>query len=266
MTDNSLKTIPKDCCSFRRQAPVVIPISGVSTNNKLVGTSVRTVEVKGKVRFLTEGEKKMAKRFYSNNSGGSLIPYDKVTIREGMFADYDDRAVTKNGTSIHWPSPSYEEDFSKASLVKQKTFIHEMAHIWQYHCGGWVALNSLYHQGVSGQAAYNYDLDHLLGYYPVEAQAHMIEDYYALRYFGAPNYKKTSEDQYWDKNQKKYISGPVFLFGGFAADFIEKNNLNDIYLNKRYLYEAALEPYKKALRYFLQDPTDKRGYTEKGKV
>ena len=264
MFDNS--TPKEGCCSFLRQDPVVIPTSGMLTNNKLVGTSVKIIQANGKVRPLTEGEKKMARRFYSKSNGESLIPYDKITVREGMLADYDDRAVTKNGTSIHWPSPSYEDDFSKASLRKQKTFIHEMANIWQYHCGGWVALNSLYNQGVSGQAAYDYDLEHLLGYYPVEAQTHMIEDYYALRYLGVPDPEKAAEDQGWDEKQKKYISGKFYLFSGFGKQFIDKNNLKDIYLNKRYLYEAALEPYKRALRYFLQDPTDKRAYTEKGKV
>jgi type VI secretion system secreted protein VgrG len=125
-------------CSKNRVKPGTrtkkIKPSGVVTSKVNVGSSVKTVTVKGNARELTPGEIKMCRPIFKDS-----IYYSEVKIHKGEWLPFDmqpdDTAMSPNG-EIFFPTATYQEDFSKAQNPKDKIwFMHEIAHVWQWNRG-----------------------------------------------------------------------------------------------------------------------------------
>ena len=79
-------------------------------------------------------------------------------------------------------------DYSAASPANAAVFVHEMVHVWQSGHGSHNILRGIYlwikYDHVTGDYdnSYNYDLDSStsLGYFNMEQQAQIIEDYYRV--------------------------------------------------------------------------------------
>lgn len=128
----------------------------------------------GSLRLMTSGEIKMAKEIFRDT-----IIYAKAWIHKGSYFPFDlqlKRASMSPNGEMYFRN-EYSPDFSKADIVSQQTFIHELAHVWQYQKGMKVKLRGF----VSWAARYDYALDSWpLSTYRMEQQAQIISDYYIL--------------------------------------------------------------------------------------
>jgi hypothetical protein len=114
------------------------------------------------------------------------IPYGVVRIynRKWVGAQSDTRAVAPDGNLYIPPGTWFEEDFSMTSdIIHKHTFVHEMAHVWQYHRSSKAGMmlrgiRSVFNSGYS----YKLDAKKLLADYSLEAQANILADYYFLQF------------------------------------------------------------------------------------
>ncbi len=134
-------------------------------------------------RVLTTGEKQL------------LFPIFGDTI------DYDQQVVARNdshtGGEYNSFTPGYlpnmsphlwSWDYSAASDANAAVFVHEMVHVWQSGHGSHNILRGIYlwikYDHITGDYdnSYKYDLDSStsLGYFNMEQQAQIIEDYYRV--------------------------------------------------------------------------------------
>lgn len=134
----------------------------------------------GTKRPLTLGETVLARSVYGNS-----INYNKVIVHCDSYFPFglqDPKyAMAPNG-ELWFRKELHQEDFSKAYVNDQHTFIHEMAHVWQHQKGMWVRSRGI----VSKFVAYEYRLDgkKLLKDYGMEQQASIIADYWYLKTYG----------------------------------------------------------------------------------
>ncbi|WP_395304353.1 type IV secretion protein Rhs [Enterobacter sp. ECC-019] len=133
------------------------------------------------VRKLTSGEIALARMVFGNR-----INYEKVKIHRGSYLPFglqdEHTAMTPNGEIYfrYW----YRDDFSTSLPFLRHLFIHEMSHVWQRERGMNVMARGL----ISWLVSYRYTLDgRLLSEYPMEQQAQIIADNFALQsegYYG----------------------------------------------------------------------------------
>ncbi|MCR0999499.1 Uncharacterised protein [Serratia rubidaea] len=134
----------------------------------------------GITRVLTRGEVNIARDIFLNS-----IDYSSVTIHCDSYFPFGLQnpayAMAPNG-ELWFRKEMYQADFSKAILTYQLTFIHEMAHVWQFQQGMWVRLRGL----LSWVADYKYRFDgrKKLKDYSMEQQASIIADYWLLKRYG----------------------------------------------------------------------------------
>ncbi len=128
----------------------------------------------GSLRLMTSGEIRMAREIFRDT-----INYSKVWIHRGSYLPL---GLQSRGTSM---SPNgemyfrkyYSPDFSRAAILLQHIFIHELSHVWQYQHGMNIKLRGL----ISWAVDYHYALDSWpLSTYRMEQQAAIIADYFLL--------------------------------------------------------------------------------------
>jgi len=135
----------------------------------------------GASRALTVGETMMLARLF-----GTSIPYGAVRIynRKWVGLQSGNRAVAPDGNLYIPPGTWFEEDFSLTSdIIRKHDFIHEMAHVWQYHRSSkagmmFRGIRSVFNSGYR----YKLDTSKVLADYSLEAQANILADYYFLQF------------------------------------------------------------------------------------
>ena len=129
-------------------------------------------------RRITDGEDKMLRRIFRE-----MLPYDRLTV-EVNKRDLGGKANSITPSGVTYMSQLiYVDDFSKAPLDAQWTFVHEHVHVWQYVHGALVALDAvgLWIWNVGSYAnAYSYKLDPETSFknLNIEQQASCVADYF----------------------------------------------------------------------------------------
>ncbi len=147
--------------------PLPLPVDTACENEKIV------------CRALTSGEIKMARTIFQDT-----INYNEVRIflHPYSISRLGAPATAPNGKIyIHNPI-LWAEDYSKAPLRLQKTYIHEMTHVWQHQQGRQVVAETaaLWLQSPFNYSSqYNYEFDgrNYLSY-SHEQQAKMAETFF----------------------------------------------------------------------------------------
>lgn len=198
------------CCAASparaKAASKTVELQDVKTTDKDVGSSVRKVMVKDKVRPLTRGEIDMAWMIFED-----AIDYGKVKVHAEPYLWFGlqpkDVAMTPNG-EIYFHESEFREDFSKENARQKKWFIHEMVHVWQFQLGYPVAIRGAIRLGLD----YKYVLqsEKKLSSYNMESQGNLLADFYTLKYLNAPD----------DMNQKQYRHS-LKLYEEVLHDFLK---------------------------------------------
>jgi hypothetical protein len=176
--------------------------SGVVTNKVNVGSSVKTVTVKGSERPLTAGEIAMCRPIFKNS-----IFYSEVKIHKNEWLPFnmqdDETIMTPNG-QLYCPTGAFREDYSTLGKTENGIkgwFIHEMTHVWQWnrgYRGRIVIMGALY--GIAAKVfgqkkVYGYDtkadINKKFSDFNMEQQGDLIEHYFRAKYLGDTAY--TSE-------------------------------------------------------------------------
>ncbi|TDR27017.1 hypothetical protein [Hydromonas duriensis] len=167
-------------------------------------------------RELTPGEKLMANKVFNGR-----LNFDKLRMFNGTLAHIqpEGRAMTPVG-KVYWPSEYYRDDFSQVRFSERNgeyirhTFIHELAHVWQYQQNTNVIVRGLVNGAmdvvieVFKDSVYYYDITNNKPFanYLLEQQAEMIADYYRMEYEGLPPYRTKNVEknaQHIDAYRKK---------------------------------------------------------------
>lgn len=140
-------------------------------------------------RPLTPGERDMARDVF-----GDTIDYDKVKVYNGppkvagIFQLKQNKlsAITPNGEIFLVGKNVQQPDMSLASEESRRLLIHEMTHVWQHQQGRNVQREAIFlfiKSGFNYDSAYAYDINGKEKFVSLnlEQQAHMVEDYFALR-------------------------------------------------------------------------------------
>ena len=143
--------------------------------------------VKFNTRKLTDHEVDIAKNVF-----GDSINYDLVRIDNRAFSVPIAKEIKK--ANQHRPYTSFHTINTWGDL-NDATLIHELTHVWQYEHDGSIympdASKSQGEPGITpntdgydygGAATLNSHKNDGLGWFNYEAQAHIIEDYYKLKY------------------------------------------------------------------------------------
>jgi type VI secretion system secreted protein VgrG len=200
----------------------------IITNARAIGSSL----VKAYTgRKLTSGEIAMVRKVF-----GSSIDYSIVRVHgHGAYGDnYKDTAVTPDG-QIYFNAENYKEDFSQESTWNQGWFMHEITHVWQHQKGFPVRKVGIkFHALSSDESPYNYAVGGFYTSFPeynMEAQANLIEDYYAIFVvnkkdaLSAHGTRYIYQDPHFQQQKmdaiKKIIEG--FINSGRGADQLPAN-------------------------------------------
>ncbi|TAL34897.1 MAG: DUF4157 domain-containing protein [Alphaproteobacteria bacterium] len=170
---------------FRRLRNIFHAVSASSL--MLVGGCATPGGLQG--RPLTPGEKDMARGVF-----GDTIDYDKIKIYNGpptvagIFQLKQNKlsAITPNGDIYLVGEDCKQPDLSQASEANRKLLIHEMTHVWQHQQGRNVEREAIFlfiKSGFNYDSCYAYDINGKEKFVQLnlEQQAHMVEDYFALR-------------------------------------------------------------------------------------
>ncbi|KWI50691.1 type IV secretion protein Rhs [Burkholderia pseudomultivorans] len=180
-----------DCCGRTSSAPppsVEVRTDGVQTNGFQVGSSERTVTVKGHERPLTAAEIEFSKAIFKDS-----IDYEKVRVHKGSYFWFNLQskrtAVTPNG-HMYFREEDFMEDFfgPEAAPADRAWFMHEMTHVWQYQRGYSVRFHGLT-VTIRGDRAYQYTItpENVFHDYNMEQQGNLVADYFAIHIL--KNYK-----------------------------------------------------------------------------
>lgn len=189
----------KSPCCAAAPAPAVpaikvVQLQDIKTTNKEVGSSVRKVKVKDKVRALTKGEIDMAWMLFQD-----AIDYGKVKVHAEPYLWFDwqpkNVAMTPDG-EIYFHESEYREDFSISDDGRKHWFMHEMVHVWQYQLRYPVKIRGAIRIGLD----YKYILltNKKLAHHNMEAQGDLLADYFVLKFLSST--KAMRQQQY--KNSK----------------------------------------------------------------
>ena len=140
-------------------------------------------------RPLTRSEIDMTRSVF-----GDDIDYNKVQIYNGApevagifrLTKTGLAAITPNGDIYIVEKDAQLADLSQASDAKRKMLIHEMTHVWQHQHGKNVEAEAIFlfiKSGFKYDNCYAYTIDGKLKFQSmnIEQQAHLVEDYFALR-------------------------------------------------------------------------------------
>ena len=140
-------------------------------------------------RPLTRGETEMARSVF-----GDTVDYSKVHVYNGppkvagifRLTKTGLAAITPNGDIYIVEKDAQLGDLSQASPEKRKMLIHEMTHVWQHQHGVNVEADGVFlffKSSMNYDKAYAYDINGKQKFRQlnIEQQAHMVEDYFALR-------------------------------------------------------------------------------------
>lgn len=140
-------------------------------------------------RPLTPSERDMARTVF-----GDDVDYDKVKLYNGppkvagIFRLNQNKlsAITPNGEIYLVGKYCQQPDLSLAGEENRKLLIHEMTHVWQHQQGRNVEGEAIFlfvKSGFNYDSAYAYDINGKQKFLSLnlEQQAHMVEDYFALR-------------------------------------------------------------------------------------
>ncbi|PIG28672.1 hypothetical protein CLU93_2969 [Janthinobacterium sp. 35] len=208
------------CCAAapKHAAPAikVVQLEGIKTTDKDVGSSVKQVKVKDKVRPLTKGEIDMAWMLFQD-----AIDYGKVKVHGEPYLWFNwqpkNVAMTPVG-EIYFHESDYKEDFSKEKDSLKHWFMHEMVHVWQYQLGYSVKLRGAIRLGLD----YKYTLlpNQKLSSHDMEAQGDLLADYFVLRFLTSTRamrqqryknsgelFKKVLNDFFNDRKSPKNLPG-----------------------------------------------------------
>ncbi|MGX9733108.1 hypothetical protein ACWYXO_21190 [Janthinobacterium aestuarii] len=194
----------------------VVQLDGIKTTDKDVGSSVKQVKVKDKVRPLTKGEFDMAWMLFQD-----AIDYGKVKVHGEPYLWFGlqpkDVAMTPDGEIYFHPS-DYMEDFSQEKDSLKHWFMHEMVHVWQYQLGYQIKLRGAIRLGLD----YKYTLlpNQKLSSHDMEAQGDLLADYFVLRFLTSTRamrqqryknsgelFKKVLNDFFNDRKSPKNLPG-----------------------------------------------------------
>ncbi len=129
-------------------------------------------------RKLTPGEIALAMTVF-----GTDIPYDSVRVHdhgwEGfLLFQFEETATAPVGdVYAKKEGPYYSDDYSKADIELQVTFIHEMTHVWQVRVKG---ILLMFRGLVEREYAYTIEPGKRFLDYKVEQQGAIAEDYFRL--------------------------------------------------------------------------------------
>ena len=171
-----------------------VKLSGITTTQANVGSSVKKVTIEGTARPLTSGEIAMAKLVFKDS-----VNYSKVKVHKEEYLPFglqdDDTAMTPNGEMYFNPMQGFKEDFSVEKPVIRIWFMHEMVHVWQYQLGYWVRLHGLgmaISGGYTGGSAYKYDSaennSKTLPDFNMEQQGDIIAEYFGAKFLNNEKY------------------------------------------------------------------------------
>ena len=113
---------------------------------------------------------------------GTAIDCARVTIRRRRWFPFQPRSVTMAPTGhihFHPLSASYCDDFSRAGVMLQGHFIHEMVHVWQVQTRGWWYL--ILRRPFSRRYDYSLRPGWKLERYGIEQQAEIVRHAFLLR-------------------------------------------------------------------------------------
>lgn len=140
-------------------------------------------------RPLTPGEIAIAREVF-----GNTIDYNRVTVYNGPPRIFNMVELNKDGLGAISPGGNIflvgancqKPDLSKGTNADRNLLIHELTHVWQHQQGRFVnceAMALFVKSGFEYDRAYAYDLNTTQKFLTLnlEQQAHMVEDYYALR-------------------------------------------------------------------------------------
>lgn len=155
--------------------------------------------------MLTASEVAMARLLF-----GDAIDYQQVCIHPRRYMPFQPKncCMTPNG-SMYFHRSCFLPDYTRGDPPAIHWFIHEMAHVWQFHLGYAVRMRGAVRLGL----AYNYELvsGKTLADYNMEAQGDLLADYFALKYLRSPAAMR----------QRRY-AGSLLLYeevlAGFLAD------------------------------------------------
>lgn len=174
------------CCAAAQQhaAPAikVAQLEGIKTTDKDVGSSVKQVKVKDKVRPLTKGEIDMAWMLFQD-----AIDYSKVKVHGEPYLWFGlqpkNVAMTPDG-EIYFHESEYREDFSKENPRQKHWFMHEMVYVWQYQLNYPVRIRGALRLGLD----YDYSLSRKQkpADNNMESQGDLLADYFVLEYLKFP--------------------------------------------------------------------------------
>lgn len=125
---------------------------------------------RGGERALTPGECALARAVF-----GQAIAFDSVRIRLRRFFPFQPRGTVMapmGHIHFHPDGPHYCDDFSKAPLVLQGLFIHELVHVWQTQQYGRYWLPLMRHPFC--RYDYRFEPDRPFTAYGIEQQAELV--------------------------------------------------------------------------------------------
>jgi len=189
-------------CSKNQVKPGIrtkkIKPSGVVTSKVNVGSSVKTVTVKGNARELTPGEIKMCRPIFKDS-----IYYSEVKIHNGEWLPFgiqdDHTAMAPNG-EIYIPTAEFKDDYSISKPNDKIWFMHEITHVWQWNRGyrgrlkgkgafyGFISWLSKRGDRWVYEYYYPVNKDKKLSEFNMEQQAEIISHYFGAKFLKDNNY------------------------------------------------------------------------------
>jgi len=144
-------------------------------------------------RKLTPGEVALAMTVF-----GSDIPYDMVRVHDHgwevfLFFQYEDAVLAPDGDIYaKREGTKYSDDYSKATIELQATFIHEMAHVRQRRTMGIDVID----RG-KRERQYDYTIipEKKFLEYKLEQQAAIVRDYFHLLHNYKPIYERPAKNR-----------------------------------------------------------------------
>lgn len=167
-------------------------LKGVETSVENYGVSIKKVTVEKGYRYLSEGEKRLARLLFKDS-----IDYSVIKVFNKKYLPFQPQlmAIAPNG-NIYFHPADFKEDFS-IEARGARWFMHEMVHVWQHQLG--------YPVFWRGAARIKLDYDYTLAEgrrlddYNMEAQGEVLADYFALKFLAAPQIMRKYEysDRLW---------------------------------------------------------------------
>lgn len=131
-------------------------------------------------RRLTDGEIVLLKPIFRDG-----IDYARIRVINNSFPLQPANVYMTPRGHVYAPGKLWEDDFSKAGVLRRAVFVHEVMHIWQHQNGMDLVAQGFAEFAKYGGAyekAYPYELERGrdLTEYGMEQQASIVEDYFTI--------------------------------------------------------------------------------------